>query len=167
MAVFMFTQRLWRRLGAPKRLEALSEPSENRLGAFCLTLVKTDLGELVLCMSQTTRLCVLVPVRPIEVLLPSLLVAWVDELSLQGIPEALIQNELFALEGARFGTNADKSLLGAATWLGTHLDHYAKKGRENGEGISFVQARLNVTPHVNESPPYPDVAVKKVFGMLH
>ena len=170
MATFMFTKRLWKQLGAPTRLEAITEESENRLGSFCLDSVETPLGERVLAVSQTTRLCVVLPLLhplPLSALLPAILFRLVDELVRLGIPEELIKEELFALEDARFGKNTDRSLLGSTGDLLFFCQSYAEEAVEEGKGLSLLQEKLNRIPHTKQKPPFPEDAVRMVFGMYH
>ena len=128
MVVLRCTRPLLARLRPTK--DFASEPSTTRLGDWYGTLTRFGRRQVLIFISERSRLPVLLPAGDATRLHDALLIAIADALTIVGVPDAAIDRERVFMSEIRLGRAQDRSLIGS-------LNEFARLGR----------AHLEVTPN--------------------
>ena len=153
MPVLMPTVRLWKQLGAPYPLTALSRISDSILGDWSLKPVDISQGRFVTGVNARTLMAVVFAERPLPRLADTLSICVGAQLAIFGISEDRIASEVAALRSAKFGKNRDRSVLGILNEIAFQFEAAATDCDIANPGeLLAVQTQLNVIPHRAGSP---------------
>jgi hypothetical protein len=149
----MPTARLWTQLGAPHPLIQLARSADSVLGDWSLKSTDVRQGRFIVGVNERTLMAVVFAERPVSHL-PSTLATCVGaQLEVFGIPPERIVAEVDALEGATFGKNRARSLLGILNEVTFQFEVAAADSEiASPEELLEIQTDLNGIPHRAASP---------------
>jgi len=171
MPTIMCTRNLWRAIGGRTALPARTERHirGTKLGAWSARELPTRVGHLVVGVEEHTYLTVLCPLLPQPEFIHAFAASVEAAFGALGLPVRIAQRETQAIvkEGV-FAKNDNRSLLGSVNDVAFHASVLLEDERHiTFETLHRIQMELNQMPHVHREPPFPDQAVRSLFGEAH
>ena len=162
MMTLRCTQKLLKRMGVSPRDVAEAPSSTNALGDWYANLLYTRPEQLVMCVSEKSRLCVLVTAKNPDRLVQRIEIGIADVLRDIGVPPAHIQHETRLMSpltyGSTTGAAASRSVIGTMTEYLKPLEYHLIEQEYTLDEIS-VRLSQDICGPLNWARPV-DVAKK-------
>jgi hypothetical protein len=157
VVVIRCTKRLLRRIGP---LVSDADRSTTRLGDWYANLINVGHQHLVLCISEHTRLPVLLPGRELKLLGAHLAAAAAAVLERLGVARERISEELAHMQSVSIGPTINRSLVAS-------MNDYGRMVRlgERPDDVLDVSLRLAETPILVLDGESPRVMARRLFGV--
>lgn len=167
MPVIMCTKDLWKRMGRNDPLPARAQIRETgcQLAAWSARAERTDAGNMVVALEESTYLTVVCPLVPLPMFVRVFAASLGAALDVIGVPPGAVDIEVEAvLDRTTFAKNDNRSLLGSVNDVAFHAQVLLEGSAVlDLARIGYAQHKLNQMPHVRREPAFPDEAVRLLF----
>ncbi len=171
MPTIMCTRNLWLAIGGRTALSARTgrHIRGTKLGAWSARELPTRAGYLVVGLEEHTYLTVLCPLVPQPEFIHAFAASVEAALGALSVQVRIAQLEAQTIvKEAVFAKNDNRSLLGSVNDVAFHASVLLENERHiTVATLHRIQMELNQMPHVHREPPFPDQAIRFVFGEAH
>ncbi len=136
------TAKVLQRIGFPLQAETL--PETTVLGNWYAHLLFIHRFQLVLCVSDQSRLAVITPAKGLKTLSKQLPDHLIPLLASLGLPEAWIEQEIRAMNDVYYTWTRSKSILGTMNDYANQLEYRVE--REGGPSLLQLALDLSICP---------------------
>ena len=150
MVTLRCTKKLLSKLGTPATRNPAAAPqtATTALGDWYATLLYTRPKHLVLCVSERSRLAVVLPAAPLSTLVPRFVPALHEVLQALGVSEAAIGREEREMAPSHLGPTQSRSILGTMNEYVKMLEYKEYEAADAGSPlqISLSLSRILWSP---------------------